>query len=58
MDTHRSRGAYSSNGVVHDADQDEDTRTERLLALQLVGQYSPGLCVNIRADQLPYSRRL
>ena len=58
MDVHRSRGAYFSNGAVQDADQDEDTRTERLLALQLVGQHGPGLCVNIPADQFPYPRRL
>lgn len=58
MEAHRSRGAYISNGAVQDADQDEDTRTERLLALQLVGQSGPGLCVNIPADQFQYSRRL
>jgi len=58
MENHRSRGAYDSNGAVQDADQDEGTRIQRLLALQLVGPHGPGLCVNFPADHFSYSRRL
>ncbi len=50
MENHWSRGAYDSNGAVQEADQDEGTRIQRLLSLQLVGHYCTGLCVNFSAD--------
>ncbi len=50
MENHRSRGAYDSNGAIQEADQDEGTRIQRLLSLQLVGHYCTGLFVNFSAD--------